>query len=600
MIKRQFFSLSVFFSALTFSSLIVPSLSGFHSEWVENSESKKLSNLFENLFEELQKESPELATFIGAKDCYNGKWTDYTEEGFQARHRMLNVFFDALHEIDKSVLSADERINYDLFEKDLADSLEGDKFQSKYMAIDQLGGIPFEVESILMMMPRVTVADYENLLSRLSGVPLVIEQTLNLLKTGLQKDITQPQIVLRNLPNLLLRMTPEDVKTSVFFQPFLSFSESIDARQADEYANKAHAIIENEVYPAYNKLRTYLETTYIPSCRTSVGLSELPQGEAFYQHCVKKHTTTELSPIEIHGIGLKEVERIQGQMRAIIEEVGFSGTIADYLDYLNTSPEFFYTQPEDLIAGYRQITSYIDDQLPALFGRFPKLPYEVVPIPEYIAEGQVSAYYMRGSLETGRPGRFFANTTDLGSRAKWQMETLALHEAVPGHHFQISIAQEIEGLPEFRKYNNYTAYIEGWGLYSESLGGELGLQRTPENRFGRLRDEIWRAARLVVDTGIHGLGWTRDQAIAYMQQTTGLSLREVTTEVDRYIVWPGQALAYKIGELSIQRWRREAKETLGERFDIRAFHDMLLGQGALPLDVCEEQVRVWISNQQKS
>ena len=296
-------------------------------------------------------------------------------------------------------------------------------------------------------------------------------------------------------------------------------------------------------------------------------------------------------------IGLQEVDRIYRKMQSILDKIHYKGSVRDYFKFLHTSPHFFYSEPESLIEGYREITRFIDGQLPLLFGRFPKLPYEVVPVPDFLAEGQVGAYYMRGSLATGRPGRFYANTHDLKTRTKWQMESLALHEAVPGHHFQISIAQELENLPDFRKYNGYTAYIEGWGLYSEGLGKELGLYKSPENQFGRLIEEVWRAVRLVVDTGIHAFGWSREEAIRYMMKKTGMGKREVTTEIDRYIVWPGQALAYKIGELSIKRWRLIAHKELGHKFDVRAFHDMLLEQGALPLDICEKQVHAWIESQ---
>jgi prolyl oligopeptidase len=336
------------------------------------------------------------------------------------------------------------------------------------------------------------------------------------------------------------------------------------------------------------------------NCRETFGVSDLPNGKAFYQYCVKKHTTTDLDPLEIHQIGLKEVERIQGEMQTILDTIQFPGTMDDYFTFLQETPEFYYSDPVSLIEGYKTITRHIESQLHLLFCHMPKLSLEILPIPEFAQVNQIGAYYMPGSMDTGRPGRFYANTYDLNSRPKWQMETLALHEGIPGHHFQISIAQEIEGIPAFRKYISYTAYIEGWGLYSESLGRELGLDKTPENQFGRLIDEIWRAVRLVVDTGIHAFGWSRDDAIAYMKQKTGISQREVMTEIDRYMVMPGQALAYKIGELSIKRWRKEAQEVLGDQFDIRAFHDMLLEKGALPLDVCEKFVYAWIEQMMAS
>lgn len=562
------------------------------------SESERLLNLFDMFFDEMQKCSPEFATFVGIKSDYNALWSDHSEAAYSARYQEALEQLKELHTIDKSALSDFERLNCDLLEKGIHDYLEGCSFQTHYMPVDQLSGIPMEVESILMMMPKTNEQDYENILSRLSRVPVLIDQTIDLLTAGLEKGMTQPQVALRKLPDSIARMIPKNVENSVFFQPFVSFPSSIAPAQQQEFSERAFQLIEEGVYPAYAKLHEFLETTYIPGCRTTIGASDLPNGDAYYQYCIKRHTTTDLTPLEIHNIGLIEVERICHEMQSIIDGISFDGSMDDYFTFLNTNPEFYYSDAESLIDGYKAITSYIDGQLPLLFGRMPKLPYEVVPVPEYSQEGMIGAYYMSGSLETGRPGRFFANTYDLSSRPKWGMESLALHEAVPGHHFQISIAQEIPGMPQFRKYSNYTAYIEGWGLYSESLGHELGLYKSPENCFGRLIDEVWRAVRLVVDTGMHALGWTREEAIAYMQEKTGIGEREVVTEIDRYIVWPGQALAYKIGEMSIRKWRGEALQSLGAWFDVREFHDMLLENGALPLDLCEEGVHAWIESKQ--
>lgn len=567
------------------------------SEISRESPSQLLHKNLEEFFEEMQQYCPEFATYVGNTKALNGLWTDHSEEGYSQRYQLVLKRLESLSLVDREQLSFVDKLNYDLLKKDLKDSSEDFQFQIYYMPLDQLGGIPLDVPSTLMMMPKENFEDYEAILMRLSGIPVLIDQTIDLLKKGIEKGLVQPQIALRTLPGNISKMIPLSYDKSVFFQPFTTFPVEISIDQQKVLANRALKLISREVYPAYTKLLAYLEKEYIPSCRETIGIGDLPNGKALYEFNVRRHTTTHLTPQEIHEIGLKEVARIQLEMQKILDETHFSGNIADYFEYLNTSLEFFYTEPESLIEGYKTITSYIDGQLPLLFSRLPKLPYEVLPVPSFLEEGQVGAYYMRGSLATGRPGRFYANTYDIGSRPKWQMESLSLHEAVPGHHFQISLAQEIEDLPEFRKYNNYTAYIEGWGLYSESLGQELGLYKTPSAQFGRLIEEIWRAVRLVVDTGMHSLGWTRDESIGYMMEKTGMSEREVVTEIDRYIVWPGQALAYKIGELSIQQWRREAQEVLKNAFDIKAFHDMLLEQGALPLDICEEYVHNWIEKQ---
>lgn len=559
-----------------------------------DSDTLRLSQYFEKLFDEMQKTSPEFATYVGATKHYNGKWTDHSDKAYALRKQITNEQLQQLHTINRENLTVLDKLNYDLLENDLKESLEGYKYQTHYMALDQLGGIPLDVESILMMMPRDSEADYQDLLSRLSGIPVLIEQTLDLLGKGLEIGMTPPRVVLSSLSGSIAKMIPSNPHESVFFVPFLDFSESIDAAAQEQLIFQATTIIEQQIYPSYAKLISYLETDYIPSCRTTIATGDLPNGIEYYKYRVRNHTTTDLSFLEIHEMGLQEVKRIYDEMFKILHKIEYTGSIKEYFTFLHTAPEFFYENPEDLLEGYRSITSYIDGQLPLLFGRFPKLPYEVMPVPDFLAEGQVGAYYMPGSLSTGRPGRFYANTHDLKTRPKWQMQSLALHEAVPGHHFQISLAQEFEGLPEFRKYNGYTAYIEGWGLYSEGLGTELGLYKLAEDQIGRLIEEVWRAVRLVVDTGIHAFGWTREDSIAYMMETTGMGEREVTTEIDRYIVWPGQALAYKIGELSMKRWRIEAQESLGAHFDVCAFHDMLLGQGALPLDICEKQVYAWI------
>lgn len=570
------------------------STSAAESSQLVLNESACLRGLMERYFEDLQSESPEFATYVGKTRAYNDRWSDHTEKAYNKSIELRQKYLKALQKIDVEKLSSVDRINYRLLEKSCLDAIEGHKYEMYYMPLDQLSGIPLDVEHVLQTMPRDTKEDYNHILARLFDTPKLIDQTIALLEKGVEKGLTQPQIVLHTLPECIAKMTPDDIEESVFFQPFTAFPETFTERKQKAYVKKAKEVIRKQVYPAYKKLHAYLESTYIPACRQTIGASDLPNGAEWYAYCVRRMTTTNLTPQEIHAMGLAEVKRIRAEMQAVIDESGFKGSIDEYFHYLHTSPEFYYSDAESLLNGYREITSSIDGQLSKLFGRLPKLPYEVVPIPAHAEAGQIGAYYMRGSITSGRPGRFFVNTFNIGSRPKWQMESLSLHEAVPGHHFQISLAQEIEGLPEFRKYTGYTAYIEGWGLYSESLGLEFGLNRTAPMKMGRLIEEIWRAVRLVVDTGMHSLGWSRQQAIDYFMAQTGMKEHEVTTEIDRYIVWPGQALAYKVGEMSIKRWRQEAKEAFEDKFDIRAFHDTLLEQGALPLDLCEEQMHAWM------
>jgi uncharacterized protein (DUF885 family) len=326
-------------------------------------------------------------------------------------------------------------------------------------------------------------------------------------------------------------------------------------------------------------------------------MTDLPDGKAWYAFSVRGHTTTDLMPEEIHQTGLAEVARIRKLMDEVIAATGFTGSFADFLQFLRSDPRFFYDKPEDLLAGYRDIAKRIDPELVKLFGKLPRLPYGVIPMPEHVAKSQLTPYYQPGSAAAGRPGNLFVNASTLKSRPKWEMEVLTAHEAVPGHHLQLALAQELEGIPQWRRYDAYTAFAEGWGLYAESLGGELGLYKDPYSRFGQLNNEMWRAVRLVVDTGIHAKGWTRQQAIDYFKTNTGMTEAVVEEEVDRYIAWPGQALAYKIGELKIKGLRAYSEGELGPKFDVRAFHDQILGSGALPLDLLEKNVKAWVTRQ---
>jgi uncharacterized protein (DUF885 family) len=357
--------------------------------------------------------------------------------------------------------------------------------------------------------------------------------------------------------------------------------------------------LKEKVVPAFTKLHEYLVKTYLPGARESIGLGALPDGQAWYAYNARMRTTTTLTPQQIHEIGLSEVKRIRAEMDKVISQTGFKGSFAEFTKFVRTDPQFYYTNADALLTGYRDIAKRIDPELPRLFGKLPRLTYGVKPIPDYAAKSQTSAYYQPGSPAAGRAGNFFANTYALDTRAKWEMECLTLHESVPGHHLQISLAQEMEDAPEFRKHGSYTAFIEGWGLYSESLGDEIGLYKDPYSKYGQLTFEMWRAIRLVVDTGIHSLGWTRQQAIDYFLANTSKSEHEVAVEVDRYIVWPGQALAYKIGQMKIRELRDYATKELGKKFDVRKFHDQVLGNGALPLDVLEARIKEWVK-QQKS
>jgi uncharacterized protein (DUF885 family) len=407
--------------------------------------------------------------------------------------------------------------------------------------------------------------------------------------------VTPPRITLRDVEGLIGNQIVGDVLDSPIYDTvFETIPDSIPAAERNRLQQKAAQVLRDRVIPSYQKLRDFYLREYLPKSRQSIALSEVPNGRAWYAYRVRLMTTTDMSPDQIHELGLSEVKRIRAEMEKIKEQTGFKGTLQEFFVFLRTDPQFFFTKENDLLVAYRDIAKRIDPELPKLFGTLPRLPYGVIAVPDYSEKTQTTAYYNAGSPEAGRPGYFYANLYNLPARPKWEMEALTVHEAVPGHHLQIALAQELTNVPKFRKYDSYTAFIEGWGLYSESLGTELGLYKDPYSKFGQLTYEMWRAIRLVVDTGMHARGWTRDQAINFFKENASKSEHDITVEVDRYIVWPGQALAYKIGELKIKELRKWATAELGANFDIRKFHDVVLGGGAVPLPILEQRVKDWV------
>ncbi len=567
-------------------------------ELIENktneSDDARLNRLFEIDWDYNMTEYPEFATEVGYPG-QNRRWTDSSLEAIERRKREMSAPLEVIKSIDPAKISARNQSNYALFKRRLEHEVEGNRFKEEYLAISQLGGVQQEVPQMFENMPRRSVANYEDILERLRGVPTVVRQTMVLLKKGLETGITPPRITLRDVPQQAKSQTEHDPKKNPIFHVFLEMPDEIPAAEQERLRREAALILTTKVVPAFEELHEFLVKTYLPGARQGIAATDLPDGKAWYAFNIRERTTTSLTPEEIHNIGLSEVKRIHAEMEQVIKETGFKGSFEQFLRFLRTDPRFYYKDPESLLAGYRDIVKRVDPELIKLFGKLPRLPYGVQAVPAYSEKSQTTAYYMGGSLKAGRPGYFCANTYDLKTRPKWEMEPLSLHESVPGHHLQISLAQEMEGMPEFRKHEEYTAFVEGWGLYAESLGGELGLYKDPYAKFGRLTYEIWRAIRLVVDTGMHSKGWSRQQAIDYFKVNAGKTEHDIVVEVDRYIVWPGQALAYKIGELKIKELRAYAKKELGDKFDVREFHDHVLGNGAVPLDVLEAQIKEWVA-----
>ena len=544
------------------------------------------------------RENPEFASYVG-DPRYNDRWTDNSEEAIEKRRVHARDLLKRVEAIDRAQLGEEDQLSYDLYLLNARNSVEGLRFRGDYMPINQMGGVYSDIAETARIAPRASQKDFQDQIARLRGVPKMVDQTIQLMRRGLDEGITPPRPVLGKVSELIGNQIVDDPTSSPIYEViFGKMPESMAPDTRSQLQAEGAKVLRDEVIPSLRKLRTFWDDVYLSRTRETISLSDLPDGQAWYAFRAKQSTTTDLTPAEIHEIGLREVKRIREEMEKTKTEAGFTGTLPEFFEYLRTDPKFFYSDARDLLAGYRDICKRIDPELPRLFRTLPRLTYGVQPVPAYSEKTQPTAYYWAGSLKTGRPGIFYANTYDLKARPKWEMEALALHEAVPGHHLQISLAQEMEGanVPEFRRHESYTAFVEGWGLYSESLGGELGLCKDPYSKFGQLTYEIWRSIRLVVDTGIHSKGWTREQAVEYFKQNAGKSEHDIRVEVDRYIVWPGQALAYKIGQMKIKELRQRAEKQLGDKFSLRSFHGAVLGAGALPLSILEQRIEQWMKN----
>lgn len=559
-------------------------------------EAERLANLFQVDWDYTLASEPTLGTYVG-DPRFDARWADLSADAVAERKRLVGRPLDVLKKIDRGQLSPRDQISYDIFKRQAEESVEGARFPSEWIQLTQLSGVHQETAETLRVMPSATPAQLENYLARLRSLPVLIDQTIVLLNEGLHRGVTPPQITLRDVPQQILNQIPEDALQS----PLLDLFTRADAPAPTEERNRAKRealqIYTDQVRPAFQRLHTFITEKYLPGARITTSVAALPDGAAWYAWRIKVETSTDLTAEQIHQIGLNEVKRIRAEMEQVKEQAAFKGTLSEFFNYLRTDPKFFFTDKEELLRAYRDIAKRIDPQLMKLFKTLPRETYGISAVPSYAEKSQTTAYYYPGSVDAGRPGTFFANTYALNTRPKWEMEPLTLHESVPGHHLQISLAQELGGLPEFRRFSGYTAFVEGWGLYAESLGEEIGLYADPYAKFGQLTYEMWRAIRLVVDTGLHSQGWTREQAIQFFQENAPKTEHDITVEVDRYIVWPGQALAYKIGELKIKELRTYAMKELGSKFDLRLFHDEILRNGAVPLNVLDTHLREWVSQQ---
>jgi uncharacterized protein (DUF885 family) len=560
---------------------------------------QQLDALFESWFEESLKLDPLLATFMG-DDRYNDQLPNTLGPEYLAAARAINHrYLAALKAIDPSGLAPADRISYDIFLYERERDVRSERFPAELLPLNQAG-------SLLTLMPALgaggnaqpfaTVKDYDNWLGRLDGLVVWMDQAIVNMRAGIERGVVQPRAVMEKVLPQLDAMVVERAQDSGFYEPVKQFPAAFTAADRERLTAAYKTQLETKLLPAFRRLRDFVRDEYLPRARESVAWTALPDGAAWYQHYVQEHTTTTMTAEEIHQLGLSEVARILDEMDRVRQQVGFKGDLQAFFDFLENDPQFYFTRGADLIEGYQVLKRRIDAALPKLFSVFPKADYEVREVEAFRAESAAGASYQQPSADGSRPGIFYVNTYNLKAQPRFGMETLSLHEAAPGHHFQVAIQQELDDLPRFRRFGgDYTAYVEGWALYAESLGKELGMFTDPYQWFGRLNDEMLRAMRLVVDTGLHAKGWTREQAIQYMLDNSTLAETDVVSEVDRYIAWPGQALGYKIGDLRIQGLRRKAQDALGDRFDVRDFHRVVLSDGAVPLDVLEAKVDRWIA-----
>ncbi len=556
----------------------------------------RLERYYELSYDLAMLESPRLATMKGDPRGQD-RLRDFSAAGIERQRQSDRDSLALIKSIDRNALQGPDQVNYDLLLDGLERKDRSQQFPTQYMRMTQMSGPQTSLASMLAMMPTARPEQLENQIARMEAFPDYIDQNIALLRNGLEKGVTPAKITLRDVPQQIRNQMVDDASESPVLKGFKDLPDTVDPLLAETLRNRAAEVYRQQVVPAYERLLEFTVSEYLPKARESIAARDLPDGEAWYKNNVALRTTTDLTPPQIHDIGLSEVKRIRGEMDAVIESTGFEGSFGEFLTFLRTDTQFFHTTAEGLMREYRDIAKRADPELTKVFGILPRTPYGVIEVPDYAAKSTTTAYYNSGSLKAGRPGYFFANTYALETRPRWEMEALTLHEAVPGHHLQISIQQELEGLPWFRQIPTYTAFVEGWGLYSESLGEEMGFYKDPYSKFGQLTYEMWRAIRLVVDTGMHYLGWSRQQAIDFFKENAGKSEHDIVVEIDRYIVWPGQALAYKIGELKFKELRAYAEEKLGDGFDIRAFHDEVLGRGAVPLSVLDSNVRAWVDKQ---
>jgi uncharacterized protein (DUF885 family) len=560
-----------------------------------NDRRKALNDLFAQIWEDHLRTSPEFASTIGDKR-WNDQLTDYSVDAYNVQLARGREYITRLANIDTTGLSDQEVLSADLMARQLVEQQEESQFKPWEMPVNQFNGLHLSLPQLVPRLSFTTEKDYDDYIARLKKVPTAFQQVTDNMLTGMNDQRVPPKYLLEKVlvqVNALLAQKPED---SPFARPLKKFPASVSAADQTQIHDEILAAITKQVYPAYQRFAKFLSAEYIPAGRTDPGVWSLPNGDKYYAFRVKQSTTTDLTPAQIHQIGLDEVAKDEADMLVIAKKLGYAD-IAAMRAAIAANPKLHPTSREALLSVYRADLDQMRPKLPQLFGRLPKAPLTVEAVPEFMEKDQAPAYYEQGTPDGSRPGTVFVNTYDFANRSLANVESISYHEGLPGHHLQISIAQELTGLPDFRKYLHYTAYTEGWGLYAERLGKDIGLYQDPYSDFGRLEADVFRGVRLVVDTGVHSDHWTRQQMVDYFHAHSGLDDATVNAECDRYIAWPAQALGYKIGQLKILELRARAEQALGPHFDLRAFHDQVVDSGALPLDVLDARINAWIQAQ---
>jgi len=545
------------------------------------------------------REFPLMATAIGNEE-YAGQLGHVDEANQKRRFEYWGEVQQQLTKLSCERLSHEDCINFRLYQKQISDYRADYETRAYLIPFNSDWGFYMEWGRLPADTQFSTAADYHNYLSRLEQIGPVMDEYIGLMRTGVELGFTQPKAVLAGRDEPIRKQLVDRVDASPFFVPFMNIPDALPSQEQAALLARAQQVISESVIPAYRRLFEFFHNEYLPAARETLGAFQLPEGERFYQAAIRRYATVDLSPQEIHDIGLSEVARIRAEMDEIIEELEFAGDFPAFLEFLRTDEQFYARTPRELLATASYYAKKIDGRLPMLFGHLPRQPYGVAPVPDEIAPFYTGGRYVPAPLEAHRGGYYWVNTWQLESRPLYNIPALTLHEGAPGHHTQGALAQELQGQPEFRRNDYISAYGEGWGLYAEKLGVEMDIYETPYEHFGRLTYEMWRAARLVIDTGVHAMGWSREQAQDFLASNTALSVHEVTTEIDRYISWPGQALSYKLGEYTLWNLRREAESALGKNFDVRAFHDYVLGLGSVTLDILQDEVRAWVAAQSDS